>query len=464
MGKIEILCLGTGDAESALYENVNCTAFCVLLDGYPTILMGCGPGVLRAVTHYAHLVPECVLLLNASLEQCHDLSPLVLFETLAKRRIRIFASRPVCTVVSELLRLQLQDRLISPELVNLVVLPTAAADGDFFSVVHEFSVLLHSGSGQAEGSFVTSSAVLCFRDQPIVSATGPVAFDAILYSKLCHAPYVVCWASVAGGPHRATIQDVAAFSDKINVGRKSDDRALFLVCGYGTPQDAPMITGYVTLLQQGSPIVLLAGDFVMSPFAPLNLPLPNVRKAPMPKLPLSGKTTIVNFGGDAQPAASFHVDPSHGAAAVAAASGSAPSSARPTPLTMAALHAANTLDKPLNPAALDYFDATDNIPVRPGASDTRKIFVFTNDDKGAAGKLLLCKNFRTLPQIALRVAAILHLKPLKDFYFPSGAVVRSMDELRDGCEIVAVRRGGAPFAPGDLPRLMKAAARQPPNR
>ncbi len=463
MGKIEILCLGTGDAETALYDNVNCTAFCVLLDGYPVILMGCGPGVLRAASHYAHLVPECVLLLNASLEQCHDISALVLFETAAKRKIRIFASKPVCSVVSELLRLQLQDRLISPELVNLVALPTAAADGDFFSVVHEFSVLLHSGTGQTEGAFVTSSAVLCFRDQPIVSATGPVPFDAILYSKLCHAPYVVCWATSQGGPHRAAIQEIANFSDKINVGRKSEERSLFLVCGYGTPQDAPMITGYVTLLQQGSPIVLLAGDFVGSPFAALSLPLPNVRKAQMPKLPLNGRTTIVNFGGE-QPAAgtsssafqhSRHSDPSP----VAAVSPGAAIS-RPTPLTMAALHAAGVSEAP---QVMEFFASAaqaEREPIRPGASDTRKIFVFSNDDKGAAGKLLLLKNFRTLAQIALRVAAILHLKPLKDFYFPGGAVVRSMDDLTDGCEIVAVRRGGSPFSPSDLPRLMKAAPRK----
>ena len=125
---------------------------------------------------------------------------------------------------------------------------------------------------------------------------------------------------------------------------------------------------------------------------------------------------------------------------------------------MAALHAAGVSDP-----VLDVFSASgvaEREPVRPGAYDTRKVFVFTNDDKGAAGKLLLLKNFRTLAQIALRVAVILHLKPLKDFYFPNGSVVRSMDDLTDGCEIVAVRRGGAPFSSTDLPRLMKAAPRR----
>ncbi|CUG87517.1 Hypothetical protein, putative [Bodo saltans] len=151
MGKIELLCLGTGDAESAIYENIASTSFALLLDGYPVLLVGAGPGSLRAVSHYAHLVPECILLFNASLEQVNEISALVLTETNARRHIRIFAPRDVCSFIAELLRLQLVGHDIPPECVSLISLPVGAAGGEVesYSLVHDFSVMLHPAATSA---------------------------------------------------------------------------------------------------------------------------------------------------------------------------------------------------------------------------------------------------------------------------------------------------------------------------
>ena len=61
-------------------------------------------------------------------------------------------------------------------------------------------------------------------------------------------------------------------------------------------------------------------------------------------------------------------------------------------------------------------DADDGENNKSGMSDKRKIFVYTNEDKGAPAKLLLLKNFRTLAQVAQRVAQVFSLKPIKDLH------------------------------------------------
>lgn len=512
MGKIELLCLGTGDAHSVLYDNVPCTAFALLLDGYPVLLVGVGPGVLRAVVHYAHLVPECILLLNASLEQVNELSALVQHETNARRRIRIFASRDVCMTLGELMRLQLQDQPVPTDLVTLVSLPVTSGENEFFSLVHEFSVMLHTvnptaGVSAGCGSSPSScSALLCYRDQPIVAFSGPLGFDALLYAKLCQAPFVVVWASAQGGPKRASIYEIAAFSDKVNTTRRPEERVVFLIGGYGAPQDAPLLAGYAVLLHQGSPVVLVASEVVQSPFGALHLPLLNVRKSLPLKYPLNGKTTVLAndavgaapgsdataYGGLKSPRASFSF-PANGPNALTAAALTQQSSSTAAPqaplsrrasaivqqaansddssaggahspshgaaLTDTALRMANWVD----PMTLDHLGAIDGhgggkSSSRTGPYDTRKVFVFTNEDKGAPGRLLLLRNFRTLTQLEQRVAQMLSLKPIQGFHRVNGAVVRSLDELTDGCELIAVRRGGAPYNGQDLPRLLRSSS------
>lgn len=527
MGKIELLCLGTGDAESAIYENIASTSFALLLDGYPVLLVGAGPGSLRAVSHYAHLVPECILLFNASLEQVNEISALVLTETNARRHIRIFAPRDVCSFIAELLRLQLVGHDIPPECVSLISLPVGAAGGEVesYSLVHDFSVMLHPAATSAttaqRGAPGGCSALLCYRDHPLVAFTGPAPFEASLFSKLCQASFVVVWAAQQASARRASIYDIAAFSDKVNSTRRQEERVVFLVGGYGSPQDAPLLAGYVVLMHQGSPMVLMASDLVQSPFTALNLPLLHVRKSQPIKYPLNGKTTVL--ANDTVPVSNDVLGgggySSYGGGGAQLSSlragGGAASSFQRTPLTAAALQQTSgggilksgnngngsfdsipiptrgggghdrgaglhhggggpsqhvdvsaamerwmdPLHAPLPADGLQY--SSHERPNNSGLStyDTRKVYVFTNEDKGAPGKLLLLRNFRSAAQVAQRVAQMFSLKPIKDLHTVHGGVVRSLEELQDGAELIAVRRGGAPFQPGDLPRLLKTVKR-----
>lgn len=518
MGKIELLCLGTGDAESALYDNIASTSFALLLDGYPVLLVGAGPGSLRAVNHYAHLVPECILLFNASLEQVNEISALVLTETNARRHIRIFAPRDVCSFLSELLRLQLVGHDIPPECVSLISLPVGAAGGEVesYSLVHDFSVMLHPAATTAastqRGAPGGCSALLCYRDHPLVAFSGPAPFEAALFSKLCQASFVVVWASQQASARRASIYDIAAFSDKVNGTRRQEERVVFLVGGYGSPQDAPLLAGYVVLMHQGSPMVLMASDLVQSPFTALNLPLLHVRKSQPIKYPLNGKTTVlandtVPVGNDVLGGGSTSYLHSmslggygQGGGVPSTLRGGGGGSFHRTPLTAAALQqtsggilkgsgpgSVDSLPLPTRggdkqqgaashhvdvSAAMERWMDPLHAPVHAdggqhdrgnsgglGTYDTRKVYVFTNEDKGAPGKLLLLRNFRSVAQVAQRVAQMFSLKPIKDLHNVHGGVVRSLEELRDGAELIAVRRGGAPFHAGDLPRLLKTARR-----
>lgn len=577
MGKIELLCLGTGDAETALYGNVSCTSFALLLDGFPVVLIGVGPGVIRAVAHYAHLVPECILLLNASLEQCNELSALIAHETAMRRRVRVFASQDVCQSISELLALQLRDQpMLSQvaEYVTLVSLPVVSAgpfggggaamhaagsrsvsattaagephhhhnhqptsgvsglteatvtSADFFSLVQDFSILLHgpvssatlssSSSSPAVPPSSTCSAVMCYRDQPILALSGPIPFDASRYAKMCQAPFVVVWAAQQPSDRRASIFDIAAFSDKVNVLRRPEERVVFLVAGYGSASDTPLISGYVVLLQQGSPIVLLASESVQSPFTALHLPLPHVRKTNPMKYPLNGKTTVLandaappqpsssgllhhstgtvprvaggastvgSGGGGLQPGMTLtaanlmrtgwdrpagggggggvgHVAAAGGVAMGAADGGSDGNSSDGGHRPSSPLRHQRITSGWMDSAAASFGNGGGASGASGGAGtgqyDTRKVYVFTNEDKGAPGKLLLLKNFRTLSQLEQKVAQVFSLKPIRSLHVAAhGAAVRGLDELADGVELVAVRRGGAPFNPQDLPRLLR---------
>ena len=92
--------------------------------------------------------------------------------------------------------------------------------------------------------------------------------------------------------------------------------------------------------------------------------------------------------------------------------------------------------------------------VRNGVVDTRKVYVFNNDNKGHEGRLFMLQKYRQLPKFAEAVAQQLAVMPLAALVFPDGRRVASLDEVPPDAQLLAVRRGGAPFDPRDFPRGM----------
>lgn len=434
MGKIEVLCLGTGSTLTSTYGGPPATSYAILLDGYPVLLVGCGTGTVQTVSHLAHVVPECILLLSSSMDQTMELAGLIAGETAKGRKLRIFASESVCVDVAAILRPQLRCYDVPAEQLMMMAIPEAMGEADFFPVVHEFSVLLHGFSSEVRGT--ATSAVLCYKDQSLVSFTGPVPFDSLLYAKLCQAPFLVCWAQREACSNSACIEDIVLFAEKVNTSRKgSDERIVFLIGGYGSAQDAPMVAGYVSVLRPATPVVLIAGDFVQSMFGPLQLPLPNVKKA----APMRFQRNAVH-----QEPQSASTSDTITAPAIPIGVGAYLNTSIP-PALRSCLRGAGELGITIEKS---YTEA--------GPRDTRKIFVFNNEDKGLPGKLVLLHNFRNLLQLQTRVAEMLRLKPLHHLCFVNGEKVKSLEDIPDGAELIALRRAGIQYDPRDLPRLLKS--------
>lgn len=501
MGKIELLCLGTGDHVSAVYEHVSSSSFVLLADGFPVLLIGCGLGTARACQHYVHMVPECVLLLNGSASQCAELGAMVAVETQKGRHLKIFAEASYCDQVVEQLRGDIRDescRLVDPTAVAVVRLSVI---GDLSPIVGDFAVLLHRNTHRREGLSPAVSAVIFYREMAAVALAGPAAFDATLIAKLSVAPFVVAWVAgtsaaasarvCAGG---TSVNDIVLFCDRVNASRPVEEKLAFLLTGYGPPAGAPMIAGYVSVAQVGTPVVLLAGDFVQTAYGALSLSLYNVRKAGSRGLLAGGDA---NAGAAAATANGRAAEPSAAEGATAPPhlmSGSASASLGLRPRSSSAeggtAMAASILRQPGGPAletaggrsgggrtveqqqhydpatAAIHPDAALRDPMMVGggqprggtAAQPKRVFLFNNENKAAPGRLLMLSAVRTVGQLLQRASQALRLKPIQSLHFGNGRPVRALDEISDCAELVAVCRAGAPYDVRDPPRLMKSSS------
>eukprot|EP01062_Namystynia_karyoxenos_P029932 TRINITY_DN22419_c0_g1_i1.p1 TRINITY_DN22419_c0_g1~~TRINITY_DN22419_c0_g1_i1.p1 ORF type:complete len:587 (+),score=183.28 TRINITY_DN22419_c0_g1_i1:89-1762(+) len=93
----------------------------------------------------------------------------------------------------------------------------------------------------------------------------------------------------------------------------------------------------------------------------------------------------------------------------------------------------------------------------------KKVHVHSNEDKGGPPRVFLVKEVRTLDQFKLRVGDQLNIKPIKGLYTTDGYMVRSLDELHHGQELVAVKHAGAPFDIHDLPAHVNLHGSAPPR-
>lgn len=89
----------------------------------------------------------------------------------------------------------------------------------------------------------------------------------------------------------------------------------------------------------------------------------------------------------------------------------------------------------------------------------KRVYLFTNEDKSAPGRMVMAQMFRTVQQLKQRVAEVLQMKPVGELHvMPSGEVVTSLQQLTHGCSVVVTRGGGERF---HLHRLPKALSNLP---
>lgn len=89
----------------------------------------------------------------------------------------------------------------------------------------------------------------------------------------------------------------------------------------------------------------------------------------------------------------------------------------------------------------------------------KRVYLFSNEDKSAPGRLLMAQSYRTAQQLKQRATEVLGIKPVAELHvMPSGDVVTSVEQLTNGCSVVVTKGGGERFHLHRLPKALSAHA------
>jgi hypothetical protein len=106
-------------------------------------------------------------------------------------------------------------------------------------------------------------------------------------------------------------------------------------------------------------------------------------------------------------------------------------------------------------AASEESSASDALVVPP-----KRVYLFTNEDKRAPGRMLMAQMYRNVQQLKQRAAEVLNMKPIGELHvMPSGEVVASLEQLTHGCSVVVTKGGGERFHMHRLPQALSMLPR-----
>ena len=494
MGRLEVLCLGSGDALSSTIShdvNASSTSFIIMLDEFPVVLIGAGPGTLRSCLHFTGgRLPTTVVLLTSSLEQCGDL-PLIVqhqINTTGKTQHIFTTSEQEQLKIQQLLTLQLPHQAPSVHFIRLeasgertsLAVPSFVTKGSgdqdaSFKADASFRSMGQLWAGPSErGEFSASTTEGCvmvmYRDRPALSIMPPIpthpTYPTMMW--LANAPVVLSFCSckrerVVERPQLAQLVEfvrgrlVAGHS-----GFGSGGAPIFGLVGWGHPTEAPKVSAAavamghdhgvgpsasISVVGQGSSLVLVAGDFVTSPFSYLTSG-PKVVGDSKRALPSSSEASPYTPLSLAAPRPTSHMKSS-------AASGTT------SPILNTTSRSSSFVFVPppkisqqsiLSPNAsfISQRSVTSNTS---NAVDIRKVFVYDFDNKAAPGKQFLLRQYRKMEQFESAVSMQLNVKPLKALLrAQTGERLRGLDGLVTGDLIVAIRHGGGRYGVEEMPR------------
>eukprot|EP00760_Papus_ankaliazontas_P024419 PhM_4_TR2296/c0_g1_i1/m.70121 len=462
-GRIELLCLGTGKGATAVYTDHPSTAYVVLLDGYPVMMLDMGIGATRSALHHCRgVLPEVVYISHNHLDHSGELPVVVSTEAARGNRLRVVAAPDVMRRLVEHRMAEYHDSLTaaSRKVSDLAEFVEAAPwDGTSSSrptpVVGDFSVL----PVLAQHSERCYGAILFYKDRPILGFGADSGYDRSYFVHMMMAPTVILDCRGGQGTYdHASFDDVYDFITSL-----PPHSTRFLLSHYGHDADAdgppqemfaPMRN--VLMLRRGDVVPLLTGHprgtggiVVDSPYegmpgvgvittpppAPMRPPPSNVATTPP-----SSSSRPVGYGS--RPMMMTPPMPQRGDTSALGATSVSP----PPKHYHYRLPGQRTPEHHLmGPTASSAIPMT-----------ARKIFVHSNEDKTVPGVMVPLQSVRTLQQLKLRVSEMLpNVKPLKGLYTATGRAVGDVDELSHMQELVAVKHAGRPFDPTDLPRGFK---------
>lgn len=486
-----------------VWDGVPSASYAVCIDNEPILLIGCGFGVVQQCLKYFNTVPPDVFVFSNRSHYAAEL-PVLLSVTAAEGRPRrVLSSAAVqgrltghrLAEVHQWLQRKQQslDHLASfREVPQLGPVELSTMQRVEQSDPIAMSAIAAEGIPLAK---CPSIFARCFPTATTESSAGlslHLSSGELLFAFTGDSAPNGTWESLFGMPYAVVVTDgrPTATADHCSFRNVADATAVsasssrlhatrrVLVGHYGSPADAPnnAAIGTVALPAVESVIVsqLISRDGRKMDTTTVsvqpenrNLSVPSSFSSSRPP----SKVEQATGGG-----ASFPLSPSDRSApqrnptqqklslpsesqSFRIATVSSAARSKPTTLSTSTASAAaavgNTGASPLPVPSLGTNERY-GAPTQQSSSAPLRIYLFSNEDREQAGRLVMSDHYRSVQQLRMKASELLGIKPVSDIYIvPSGDLLLTMDQLVAGSFLVVCRSDGERFSLLRLPRVLQ---------
>jgi ribonuclease BN (tRNA processing enzyme) len=197
---LELLCLGVGKGASYVMRGITSTAFALLHQGQPLLLVDCGAGVVLSCLRHMGTIPRRIFITHNHHDHTGDLNVL-LYD--AQQPYHLYGHADVLTLVQ-------QHRMHDA--------PEAQARGIARHVWHPAAEdgTLDLGDGLSMAIFPVQHGYVCYgfvlalRGVPLLAYSADTGYVPAIYDRLFTAPTVIADGRERGGAYHAGFDEIEA--------------------------------------------------------------------------------------------------------------------------------------------------------------------------------------------------------------------------------------------------------------
>jgi hypothetical protein len=507
---VSLVVLGTGHGSSAVYQGVCSAAYVLCVDKDPVLLIGAGYGVVQQCLRYFGRIPSDVFVSSNRSHVAAELPVLLAREANVRDCPIRLLGHPVVLQRVEMHRLaELHDVMQGrgedvSALVDLCSVPplddvTATANASEEDYEHAQGVVLQDAPGISIRCFATSTSEFSAGVAIYCSHSGGARLFAVCGDNsepkaafLRYRLFLFHVVVLDGRRDRST--DHASFDDIFSLEVEATvpvplepprEAPLYrwFIGHYGGVEDAPQPIGYRSRIQpllEGSVVhtrLLVAmrmhdevgvKRFVNGEHHGNSVRVDEVRVG-LVRDPSGGVTTNNNAPDSYVEDRDLALPPETKRAAPKVRP-AAPSALSPTPTPK--VRSSSPIVRRMQQPTMSSSRRNSSAPRTPTATrrslsaqrnrslaaahertsddaiapPPKRIYLFSNEDKGAPGRLLMAQTYRTVQQLKQRATEVLGLKPVADLHvMPSGEVASSVEQITNGACVVVTKIGGERF-------------------